>query len=261
MTSKKSLRTIQDSEFPSGFRNLLRKDSGEWWNTRKGLLHLLLWTVLMGGALVIRLFRGAEADLIIYTYTFGTGFLTSIGILIVMQDAIVSERESGTASWLLSKPVSRAAFILSKLVANGTSLILVMIVVQGVVAYAVVSVAGGSPGVGNWIVGMALLALNLTFYLTLTLLLGTLFTGRGPIVGIPIAILLVFYVITKFVPEGAQIMPLALVFQPAGESQMSLALEAMLGRPLTMALPIVATIVWCVLFTVTAIWRFRKEEF
>lgn len=261
MTSRNSLRTIQDSGFLAGFRNLLSKDNSEWWGTRRWLLHLLLWTTLIGGSVMIRVIREAEAELIIYTYTLMTGVLTAIGISIVMQDAMIGERESGTASWLLSKPVSRAAFILSKLAANGASVILVGIVAQGILAYAAVSLAGGSPGVGNWIVGTALLALNLTFYLTLTLMLGTLFTGRGPIVSIPTATLLISFLITRIEPQAVQIMPLALVFEPLGVSQIPLAMEAMLGRPLTMALPVVATIVWCVLFTATAIWRFRKEEF
>ena len=254
MTSKTSLRAIQDSGILAGLGNLLGKDYGEWWGTRRGLLHLLVWTMLIGGSLVVRLIRGAAPDLIVSTYTLGTGLLTFIGILVVMQDAIVGERESGTAAWLLSKPVSRTAFILSKLVANATSSILVMIVTQGILAYAVVSVAGGSPRLGNWIVGMALLALNLTSYLSLTLLLGTLFTGRGPIVGISLGTLLAAFIIGRVVPETAQVVPGTIVLQ-------SLATEAMLGRSSTLLLPVVATLAWCVLFVATACWRFEKEEF
>jgi hypothetical protein len=38
--------------------------------------------------------------------------------------------------------------------------------------------------------------------------------------------------------------------------------EAILqGQPLPTAAPIIATPLWCVLFTGVALWRFRREEF
>jgi len=55
--------------------------------------------------------------------------------IIIAQDAIIGERQSGTAAWVLSKPVSRPAFILSKLVAGAIGLLVTGIVIQGVVAY------------------------------------------------------------------------------------------------------------------------------
>jgi ABC-type transport system involved in multi-copper enzyme maturation permease subunit len=41
-----------------------------------------------------------------------------IGVAVLAQGAIVGEKQSGTAAWVLSKPVSRSAFILAKLLTD-----------------------------------------------------------------------------------------------------------------------------------------------
>jgi ABC-2 type transport system permease protein len=177
-----------------------------------------------------------------------------------MQDAIIDEKKSGTAAWVLSKPVSRPAFVLSKLIANSVSALLIMIVLQGILAYFLLTSVGGAFSIGNWIFGVLLLGLHLLFYLTLTLMLGTFFDGRGAVIGIPMAILFLYQFVLSLVPPLGQIMPWLLVYPP-GQTGGSLVQEALLGQPLTMPLPVIATAVWCVLFVAVAIWRFGKEEF
>ena len=48
----------------------------------------------------------------------------AIGIIVVMQDAIIEEIQLGTAAWVLSKPVSRQAFLSAKLVASVVGMLL-----------------------------------------------------------------------------------------------------------------------------------------
>jgi hypothetical protein len=44
-----------------------------------------------------------------------------------------------------------------------------------------------------------------------------------------------------------------------GQTPQTLALAQ--GSPVASAMPIIATLLWCVLFIVIAVWRFNREEF
>ena len=65
--------------------------------------------------------------------------------------------------------------------------------------------------------------------------------------------------IMQYVPWLNTILPWGLLM-PLGKN-LSLAAYLVMGRSLPTVIPIVATALWCVLFTGVAIWRFRREEF
>ena len=97
------------------------------------------------------------------------------------QDSILGEKHSGTAAWVLSKPLRRPAYILAKLIAHGLGLLVAWVVLPGVVAYLQLAEPSGGFFTPLRIAGvMGLDYLNLLFYLTLALMLATLFNGRGP---------------------------------------------------------------------------------
>ena len=58
-----------------------------------------------------------------------------IAAISLAQDSILGERHSGTAAWVLSKPLRRPAFILAKLVAHGLGLLVAWVVLPGALAY------------------------------------------------------------------------------------------------------------------------------
>ena len=97
------------------------------------------------------------------------------------------------------------------------------------------------------------------------LALATLFNGRSPVLGI--ALLVAWSGPMKFIAQPLQqyvpwldiVMPWRLLM-PIG-SDVSLAAYLAMGQPLPTVVPIIATVVWCVLFAGVAIWRFRREEF
>jgi hypothetical protein len=74
------------------------------------------------------------------------------------------------------------------------------------------------------------------------------------------AILFLYQFVLGVAPQLGQVMPWLIVYPP-GQTAGSLAQQAMMGQPLTMPLPVIATAVWCVVFVVVAVWRFGKEEF
>jgi ABC-type transport system involved in multi-copper enzyme maturation permease subunit len=154
------------------------------------------------------------------------GLATGTGAIILMQGAVIDEKKSGTAEWILSKPVSRSAFIWAKLCATGLAALLIMIVLQGVVAYLLVSARlGNAPPLIPFASGIALLGLHLLFYLALTLMLGTLFDGRGPVLGIPLGILFGAQIVMRLAPWLVQFMPWLIII-PAGQNTLSLAMLA-----------------------------------
>jgi ABC-2 type transport system permease protein len=275
MAANAALQRVNEQGWRRGFTNLFRRENSEWWRTRTWLVHALIWLVVVNGIVAAVLWspkpanqpteRGIQMSdpLIGGSMMFVTicGLATGIGGVLVMQGLILDEKKSGTAAWILSKPVSRSAFVLSKLIANAIACVLIMVVVQGIMSYILITAKMGSaPSAGGFVVGIGLVALHLVFYLTLTLMLSTVFNQRGPIIGIPVALLFGAQFFQSLAPWLNTFMPWQLVL-PQGQTGISLAMQAMLNQPLATTTPIILTAVWSVLFTIIAIWRFGREEF
>jgi len=99
------------------------------------------------------------------------------------------------------------------------------------------------------------LALNILFYLSLTLFLGTMFSSRGAVVGIPIGFVFAGMFLGGVLPEGiAQLTPWAVVSP--------LAMELAEGaKDVTSYIPAIASAVWTAALVGASIWRFNREEF
>lgn len=185
-------------------------------------------------------------------FTFGA-IAPPIGAIILMQGAVITEKQLGTAAWILSKPVSRAAFVLAKLVAYGLGLLLAAIVVPGLIAYLVLSLESGTllaaaPFAG----GLGIIALHASFYLALTLMLGTFFNSRGPVLALPLAVLFGGDLTVGLWPVLGEAMPWLLG---------RMAVLTVQGLPLPSIWPLALTCVWTLGFVALAIWRFGREEF
>jgi ABC-2 type transport system permease protein len=183
-----------------------------------------------------------------------------LGAVLVMQNAIIDEKQTGTGAWILSKPVARSSFILAKLIANAAALILLAVVAQWVLAYIQISLAlASAQPVLPYLIGMGLIALNLLFWLALTLMLGTLFINRAVIVAVPLGVLFLMLYLTSNIPALLDLTPIAfIVDMPEHRSMVQLAMQ---GQPLQSVTPIIITIAWVVVFVGVAIWRFGREEF
>jgi ABC-2 type transport system permease protein len=187
------------------------------------------------------------------------GIFPVINVVIVLQDVIIGEKETGTAAWILSKPVSRSAYILSKLIGNVIGIVVSLAIVPGIVAYATFYLIGGVLlPVGSFILAIALLALNLIFFLTMTLMLGTLFDNRGGVIGIPM-LLGPGYSLFYSLPFISAIHPMAMFF-PSGNTDATFFGTVALGEPVGSLLPLFTTILGIVVFTIVALWRFNREE-
>lgn len=270
MSTNSTFQMVNEQGWRRGFSNLLRHENDAWWRSRRWWINILIWLVIVNGTLFALLsapnegannMRTPEQVKIEARTVFGVmaGMFGTIGAIIAVQGIIIDEKKSGTAAWILSKPTSRTAFIAAKLTANIVATLFIILVAQGVVSYLLLShYEGSAPPIVPFVGGLALFGLNLAFYLTLTLMLGTLFNDRGPVIGIPIGILFGAMFLMGYIGQAVYLTPWLII--PAGSFQ-GLAIEVMLGQPLSTVTPIIATMVWIAIFIGVAIWRFGREEF
>ena len=178
----------------------------------------------------------------------------SIGTLILAQDEIVGEKQTGTAAWILSKPIARMSFILSKLAANGLGILIFILLIPGLIGIVEISAAAGKlVAIPAYFLGLGVVYLGLLFYLTFSLMLGTLFSGRGPVIGIGLGLLFSGSIVISFVPDIAYFLPVD--FQ-------NIAPQVALGQTLSQVaqIEIAATAAWCIVFMLVALWRFERQE-
>jgi ABC-2 type transport system permease protein len=279
MANNNALQLVKERGWRSGLANLMRLENGRWWGTSRWWVQSLMWLVVLNGILVLVLWilpmigsgeAGAgdvQASWQVNEEAAAQGFnglLTLMGVfpvfgvLVITQGAIVGEKQSGTAAWILSSPVSRVAFILSKLIANAIGFLVIVVMLQGLIAYLQLSLRlGGFVPPLPIVAALSLHALHLLFYLTLTLMLGAFFNSRGPVLAIPIAILIGQGLLESLAKGFAPWFP----WQILPAKLPGLASIAAQGEPLPSFSPIVAVLLFSLAFVLLAIWRFEREEF
>ena len=262
MASESGLKMTKRSGWLSGFWNMLSKENGIWWNPRMWLVQSVIWLVLLNGVFAMALYEGAVETTsgtpkIVELFFLLMSQMMPIGVIILTQGIVVQEKRSGSAEWVLSAPLSREAFILAKLVANSLWIFATMVLMQGITFELVLMAFGvGTVPILNLFWGLALQGLYLLFWITLSLMLGTFFNSRGPVVGIPFAIIvfqkLIGGLVAKYVPWITFLYP---------EKVPELAAQVAAGQPIYSTSPLLSMNACVIMFTLAAIWRFKREEF
>jgi ABC-type transport system involved in multi-copper enzyme maturation permease subunit len=249
-----------------GLGNMLGKEIAAWLRTRRWWVQCLVALLLLNGSLALNLRGGMRVDNAAMNFLAIAALGVPLAAISLSQDSILGERHSGTAAWVLSKPLRRSAFILAKLIAHGLGVLIAWVVLPGAIAYfQLTAVKGVRLSVPGFAGAMGLDYLNLLFYLTLALMLATLFNGRGPVLGIALAVAwsgpmqFIAQPMQKHVPWLDSILPWRLLMDVGHEGPLAGYLA--MGQPVPTETPIVATVLWCVLFVGVAIWRFGREEF
>jgi ABC-2 type transport system permease protein len=237
----------------------MRAGFGSWWRTNTWWIHALIWTGVINGLIAGILWGGdRSSETGVAFLSISAGLFPTVAVVIIMMGEVVGEKKSGTAAWVLSKPVSREAFILSKWVPNIVGCVVTMILLPGLVAYVQIALAGEPVRPIGYLGGLMLLGLHLTFYLTLTLMLGTFFNSQAAVIAIPLALALTQQYVIGALPALVYVLPWMLVL-PAGDYQ-PLTQSVMVGQPLYSIGPIVFAAVCIVIFIAVALWRFEREE-
>ena len=253
------LQPSLESGWRSGLSNLMEAGFGSWWRTKNWWIHSLIWIAVINGSLAPAIWGEAPDSVSVFTiYGVMTMFAT-IAVAILMQDEIVGEKLNGTAAWVLTKPVSRTAFMVSKLVPNAVGVVATMIAIPSAVFFVQVVLAGIDISAGLFLLGAAVAALNLMFYLTLTLMLGTLFNSAGPVIAIPLAFAFGQQLLGG-IPGLIAFLPWALVV-PVDGSDTSVVSSVITGESITTPGAIAVTAVSCVVFTIVAFRKWNRTEF
>ena len=246
-----------------GFGNLLQNETRAWWGTRKWLVHLVIWIVIINGfAGLIAWAEGQDGEAAREVYGEAVqvffiigGIATALSVVSTTQGAIVGEKQLGTAAWIMSKPASRSAFVLTKLLAHAGAFVVLAVALPAIV-FCIQSVGAGwgVPPLARFAGGVAVLTLHLLFYLALTVMLGTVFSARGPIVGIGVGLIIAGQSLPNLLPQLSTFFPWRLPWTAGG---------LVLGEavPVEAFVAIGVTAAWTVLFVAVALWRFGREEF
>ena len=272
MASNNVFQPVAERGWRTGFPNLFRKENRDWWGTRSWLKRAIVWTAILIGILATvltapmendasLLLIGGRAALGITVFFTLAGAALPIGAIIAGQGEVRDEKQSGTAAWILSKPVSRVAFILAKVTANAIGILIIMVLLEGALAYLLISIVTGTTlPILPYLGALGALYLSVMFYFLLSLLLSA--TGsRGAAIGLPMAVLFAYQFVVAIAPWSKEVMPWGLTNVGSGNAPASSVAFAMaLGQPFSIT-PIIATLVWCVLFVVIAVWKFNRDEF
>lgn len=248
----------------AGVKNLMGKENGEWASGWSWILHGAIWLLLVAGApLIVAFVRTSVSggvspqqvnENVALVFFAAAGVASVIAVVAKTQGAVIGEKQLGTAAWVLSKPASRKAFVLAKLAVHVRWLAAVTLIVPAVVVYTVTPTITGLPlPLLSFLGGLGIMALGLLFYLSLSILLGTLFGSRGALAGVVFGFLVAGLMLSNYAPALTAVFPW-LFFEWS--------YYLTVGDPIPVAGPasIIAAPLWSALFIGLALWRFERTE-
>lgn len=276
MNANLKFQPVKEWHSLRGFANLFRKENRAWWGTRRWWMNALVWSGGLGGLVSMMLFLlpsmaeatgdpnvaaaggplafGIEMGRTVF-FELGTMAL-AIGVIVISQDLILAEKQSGLTEWLLAKPVARRAYVLAKLGASALAVLILLILLPALASYLLLSLRSETifpllPFLG----GVSIMVIHTFFYLTLTLMLGTFFTSRPPILGIALSVVLGGNLLAGFLKPLLSVTPWMLG---------KIAVLVAGGQPVPPGLlvsPLLASGLWSLTFIVVAVVKFEGTEF
>jgi len=261
LAARQGLIPLRECAWLGGFENMFRKELGQWWGTRAWWVQTLIWVLILNGISTIVALTEARppAELlqeVVQTFLPMAVGAVAIGTVIAAQGTIVGEKQLGTAAWVMSKPASRSAFILAKILANAIGFWATALLIPSIIFVLTVRALVPAPlALLPFLTGVGIAALSQLFYLTLTVMLGTFFNSRGPIAAIGIGFIMTGLLLKGFIPMQV------LIATPWPLPDVAGGLAVGSELPSIWPVPIVATAVWIVVMAAAALWRFGREEF
>lgn len=266
MAANSVFRPVPEAGWRSGFGNLLRKELGLWFGTSRWWKQAVLWTLILNGLVVLvqvvmlkEPMEGAPPSapfMVAVDVFFSFGVLAiPVGAVLAIQDAIIGERQSGTAAWILSKPVGRPSFVMTKFLAHAVGMTTLVILLQSAVFVAQTWYWSGGqlPELLPFLQAVGLLTLQVLYYQALCLMLGTFFHGRGAVTGTALGLLFAGQVVPNFLPWTLKVMPWII-------SKLAPAAIMKASTPAWSWIPVTITALLIPVFLGVALWRFQREE-
>jgi len=268
------IQLVNEKGWRRGLGNLLRGEYSSWFKSSRWWKHLLLWFSIINVMMGMMIYATAEAakdgnegpPMLLMYGIFG-GMFVAFGVMIIMQRVLVREKQSGTAAWALSKPVTRTAFVVSRLVVNAIAILLTSVIVPGVILYLTLGLFSDLGWLSplGFLAALVMFSLQTFYWVTLVLMMGTLVESSSMVIAVPMALFFTFWMGPELVPFLSYITiyasPFLLTFSPIPDQMNSLAGSFITGEPVFSWVPLISTVVSCVIFIAVAIWRFNRQEF
>ena len=274
-TKSSQFQLVEEKGWKRGLGNLMQGELSSWFKSRRMWKHILMWLLIINLILFFTTIGlnveakeamaagepAPEVETLMLYGIFG-GMFVAFGTMIIVQGSIVGEKRSGTAAWVLSKPVTRSAFVVSRLVGNSLGVLVTAVLVPGVIAYVTIGALtplGWLPPL-NFLAGVAVLALSTFFWLSLTLMTGTFYESTGGVIAVPMALYFAMWFLPGVVTPLVYITPVILTVGPGGDLQ-GVATSLMNGQAPFSWIPVISTVVFSAIFVLVAIRRFNRQEF
>src|SRR5574339_1168317 len=133
---------VNEKGWRRGLGNLLQGEYSSWFKSSRWWKHLVMWFSIINVMMVIMIIAsvkaakdGNDGPPVLFMYGIFGGMFVAFGVMIIMQRVLVKEKQNGTAAWVLSKPVTRTAFVVSRLAVNSFAILLTAVLVAGVIFY------------------------------------------------------------------------------------------------------------------------------
>jgi ABC-2 type transport system permease protein len=280
LAARQGLLPTKGGGWLAGFGNMLAKELGEWFHTRRWLWQLLIWSAFVNGFIAFiyfvlpwipsifpmakpmidqvlksfMLMPQPEANIVFYF--FSMLIMTGVfGVVILVQDEIIQEKQSGTAAWILSKPAARQGFILTKLLSNIIGISIFMIAIPGMILQAEIYLATHKviPLV-PFLAGCGVTFLVLLFYLSLVIMFGVQFETRGIVLGLTFGVYFACTISKSFIPQIALALP---------NTMDAAAVSLALGQPLMpiQVAGVISMTILSLVFILVALRSFQHQEF
>ena len=270
---------VRGNDWRRGFRQILRGELGHWFASRRWLVQIIIYASLIF-PLVLTIMGKPETRILpdgqivqvdhlkesVEFFNATQGIIGVIGVTLLMEGVILGEKRSGTAAWILSKPVSRSAFLLAKLFGNLIGVFMCIILAQNTIAFLLINKGLNANLLPqDFLAAMLPQTINLLFYMSLTTMLAAVSEKRALVIAIPILPLFFDEVLMASVPPGtfnalAKILPFSLA-TGFGDQMPALARSLMLGvEPFSIA-PIFWTLLYILIFIGIGLAAFRRQQF
>jgi len=272
-TASSQFQLVKEKGWRRGMGNLLQGEYSSWFKSSRWWKHLLIWISIINGMMGIMVYAAADAAKdgdegppIIFMYGIFGGMFVAFGVMIIMQRVLVREKSSGTAAWALSKPVTRSAFVVSRLVVNSIAILLTSVLVPGVIFYIMLGLFSGIGWLSPFgsLAALLMVSLHTFYWITFVLMIGTLVESSSTVIAVPIALFFTFLMGPELIPVlsyiSIYVSPLMLT-SSVDEGISPLFFSFLIGEPVFSWLPLISTVVSCVIFFAVAIRRFNRQEF
>jgi ABC-2 type transport system permease protein len=250
-----------------GFSNVLRKDLREWRRGRRGLVVFVvtaLWLVLTAASARINdwvlhnvpsgpgeaLPQALPLDPLTNLVSAAATSFTVVVAVFATMSVFVSERESGTLAWTVSKPVSRTSVLLSKWLSASAALALLSVALPMLVTSSVVAAMYGIAPIGAVLGLMLGLAGATALYVAISLAAATIVSSQAGVAAIGLTAVFAPAIVTAIVPQLTPILPTSI---------MGWGIALAVGSPVSFVTP-VAWLVGLVALFALARNRFARME-